>query len=61
MTTTVKELIKKTGFTNKQFAEYFHIPLRTIEQWKSENRKCNSYIIELMVYKLVNEGIISED
>jgi DNA-binding transcriptional regulator YiaG len=44
--------------TQKEFSEYFGIPKRTIENWETEERKCNDYIINLMEYKLKNEGII---
>jgi DNA-binding transcriptional regulator YiaG len=55
---TFKELRQASGMTQKEFSEYFGIPKRTIESWEEEIRKCNDYIIELMEYKLKNEGII---
>lgn len=55
---TFKELRKASGMTQKDFSEYFGIPKRTIESWETEDRKCNDYIINLMEYKLKNEGII---
>lgn len=54
----VKELRTKAGMTQKAFAEYFGIPKRTIEEWEGERRKCTDYLLELMVYKLKNEGVI---
>ena len=53
-----KELRQKSGMTQQQFAEYFGIPKRTIEDWERGERKCNDYLIELMAYKLENENII---
>ena len=53
-----KELRQKSGMTQQQFAEYFGIPKRTIEDWERGARKCNDYLIELMAYKLENENII---
>lgn len=58
---TVKELREKSGFTQSDFASYFGIPLRTIENWETESnygRKPPIYLIELMYFKLKNEGII---
>ena len=58
---TVKELRKEAGMTQKAFAEYFGIPQRTIENWDAEQRKCPDYLLDLMLYKLKNEGIIKEE
>jgi DNA-binding transcriptional regulator YiaG len=55
---TFKELRQASCMTQKEFSEYFGIPKRTIENWETEDRKCNDYIIDLMEYKLKNEGII---
>lgn len=53
-----KELRRQSGMTQKAFSEYFNIPKRTIEDWDAEKRKCPDYVLELMEYKLKNEGII---
>ena len=58
---SIKDLIELSGLTTKGFAEYLEIPLRTVEEWKANRRKCNTYIIKLIQYKLVKEGIIKED
>ena len=44
--------------TQKEFSDYFGIPKRTVEDWDAEKRKCPGYLLELMEYKLKNEGII---
>lgn len=41
--------------TQTAFAEYFKIPKRTVEHWCAETRKCPEYLLELIIYKLVNE------
>ena len=60
----IKELIAATGMTQKQFAGYFSIPLRTVESWVGNSpdskRKCPEYLLNLMIYKLRNEGIITD-
>lgn len=33
----IKKLRKEAGMTQKAFAEYFNIPLRTYEQWERGN------------------------
>ena len=55
---TVKELRERTGLSQQKFGDYFGIPLRTIQNWENGVSKCNQYIIDLMVYKLKNEGKI---
>lgn len=57
---TVKELQIASGMTQQGFADYFRIPLRTAEGWIRGNRKCADYIVELMQYKLNQEGILKE-
>lgn len=53
-----KDLRKESGMTQKQFSEYFNIPLRSIENWETKKRSCNQYLIDLMEYKLKKEGKI---
>lgn len=53
-----KELRQQSGMTQKAFSEYFSIPKRTVENWEGGQRECPAYLLELMEYKLRNEGII---
>lgn len=55
---TYKELRKESGMNQTEFARYFNIPRRTVQNWDLEIRECPTYLIELMEYKLKNEGII---
>lgn len=55
---TFRELRKMSGMTQKAFSAYFGIPRRTIEDWDVDKAKCSDYLLDLMYYKLVNEGII---
>ena len=55
---TVKELRKAAGMTQKEFGDYFGIPVRNIEDWERDIAKCKPYLIDLMLYKLKKEGII---
>jgi DNA-binding transcriptional regulator YiaG len=58
---TFKELRALSGMSQRKFASYFGIPRRTIEEWDSDNRECKPYIIDLMKYKLEQEGIIQKE
>ena len=55
---TINELRKKSGMTQKEFSEYFGMSKRAVEEWDRGGRKCPEYLLELMKYKLINEGII---
>ena len=55
---TFKNLRKASGMNQREFAEYFNIPLRNIENWESGSRKCSQYLIDLMHYKLQKEGFV---
>lgn len=57
---TIKEIRKQTNMTQAEFAEYFGISVRTIEAWESR-RKAPEYLTKLMMYKLINEGIIKKE
>ncbi len=54
---TLKEIRTLSGMSRKQFAEYFEIPYRTIQNWELGLRECPEYLLKLMKYKLEKEGI----
>lgn len=56
-----KELRRLSGMTQKEFQDYFGIPKRNIEDWDRGVAKCKPYLIDLMLYKLKNEGIIRDE
>lgn len=60
-TNAVKALRNRAGMTQREFAEYFGIPRRTLEDWERDIGHCSDYLLSLMEYKLVNEGIIREE
>ena len=39
----VREIIAEAGLTQSAFAVKFCIPLRTVEDWAAEKRKCKDY------------------
>lgn len=55
---TIADLREASGMNIKAFAEYLHIPYRTIQNWLSGEREAPPYLVELIEYKLRNEGLI---
>ncbi len=49
-----------TDWTQKDFAQYFYIPRRTLQEWELGNRKMPEYLLRLMIYKLENENIVKD-
>lgn len=52
------EMRKRTGMNRKEFAEYFEIPYRTVQDWELGNRQMPEYLFRLMEYKMRIEKII---
>lgn len=44
----IKELRKNMKATQKDFAEYFEIPLKTVQGWEQGRRKPQEYLIKMM-------------
>ena len=44
----IKELRLKTGMTQKEFAEYFGIPIDSIQNWETDYRKPPKYLPTLI-------------
>lgn len=45
---TIKEVRAKTGLSQSKFAEYFDLPLRTVQEWEQGRRKPPDYIPKLL-------------
>lgn len=54
----LKQLRSETGMSQKRFAGYFKIPIRTYEDWERGVRKMPEYLLCLIAYKLRVEGMI---
>ena len=52
---SLTELREAHGMSRPQFAEYFGIPYRTVQNWELGLRECPEYLLKLMEYKLNNE------
>lgn len=55
----LKAMRKEANMTQKEFAEYFGIPIRTVEDWERGVRHMPDYVLRLFVYKLEIEKMIS--
>ncbi|MCD8057043.1 MAG: hypothetical protein LUF88_01380 [Bacteroides fragilis] len=50
------DLRASTGMNRREFAEYFEIPYRTVQEWELGNRKMPEYLLRLMAYKIITES-----
>ena len=57
---TIKEMRTQTGLTQQGFGDLLKIPRRTIQEWENGRRTPPEYIIDLIEYKLKNEGLIDK-
>lgn len=55
---TIKEIRASVGMTQQEFADYFGISKRTVESWEGGKRNIMDYVLDLIVYKLKNEGLL---
>lgn len=53
------DLRKQSGMNRREFAEYFGIPYRTVQDWELGNRKMPEYLLMLMEYKLRGEKLVN--
>lgn len=52
----LKAVKTKSGLNWKDFARYFGIPYRTMQDWERGIRKMPDYLLRLMEYKVQMEG-----
>lgn len=55
------KLREDMGMNRRQFADYFGIPYRTVQDWELGNRKMPEYLLRLMIYKATSEKLIKQD
>ena len=55
------DLKQRAKMSSPQMANYFNIPYRTVANWSNGERACPTYLLELMEYKLIKEGIIDNE
>lgn len=56
----VAKLRELTGMSRKDFAAYFEIPYRTVEDWENKKSTCSSYLYKLMLYRVKMEFMIGD-
>lgn len=56
----ILSLRRSTGINRREFADYFNIPYRTVENWENDVNTCPAYLYELMVFKLKTDGTLLE-
>jgi len=47
--------------TQGKFADYFHIPVRTLQKWENEERQPREYVVYMMETILKQDGVKKED
>lgn len=57
---TIKDMRTESGMTQQEFADYFGIPKRNIENWEEGSRNVQDYWLRLIRYKLEMEKLISK-
>lgn len=55
---SVKTVRAACGMTQQAFADYFGLSKRAVESWEGGQRQCPDYLLNLMIYKLKNEGLL---
>lgn len=51
----IKEIRKKTGLSQANFAKFYNIPRRTVENWESGTNTPPDYLLALL------ERVVAED
>lgn len=54
----LKMLRIRSGMSQSQFADYFQIPIDTLQNWEQGRRQCPEYLLNLIQYKLTKEKLI---
>ena len=53
----IKEIRLATNMSQKAFADYFNIPVRTLQDWEAGKRTPPVYVVELIKYKIEKERL----
>lgn len=48
---------EQTGMNRREFAEFFGIPYRTVQDWERGIRNMPTYVLRLMIYRLETEKL----
>ena len=54
----LREIRRKIGMNRREFAEYFGIAYRTVQDWELGHRRMLGYVFDLIVYKIEKEKLV---
>lgn len=57
----LSEIRKELGWSQKKFADYFGISVRTIQNWEQQRREPPKYMVTLMERILIKENILEKN
>jgi len=60
-TDRIKALRTSTGMNRKEFCVRFDIPYRTVTEWERGTRHAPEYVLNLLEYRIRNEGLIIDN
>ena len=46
---TIREILNKSGMTQVALSKRFDIPLRTVQNWATDQRECPVYIRKMII------------
>lgn len=52
----IKSARLKRGFSRREVCEWLEIPLRTLENWETGQRKCPVYVENLIIEKILRDS-----
>lgn len=52
---TIKEIRSLTGLSQTEFGNKYNIPMRTIQNWETGQRKCPAYVEELLEFRVKHD------
>lgn len=56
---TIQELRRQTGMSQSEFSKVLKIPESTLKKWEQGQRKCPTYIIELIAYRVQHDELFA--
>lgn len=57
---TLRNIRADLGLNRKEFSEYIHIPLRSLEDWEAAKRKMPDYVLRLIAYYTKMEKLLKD-
>lgn len=58
---TVKELRHSANMTQSEFANYFHMPVRTLQKWECGQAQPTSYVLDMMQRILCSDAKLQDE